>query len=143
VALDSLNLLFGAVADLGLGRAAAAAAAAVTLENLRLTRFYVDHRAEIDFYLALAYWDMGERAKELELLRLDSALPGGYGEEAGEVLEKVIRYDGDYDGVIVPITFPAGMKRFLKPDSTDEKDFLPDTAAPGTFVPIDLTTSTV
>jgi hypothetical protein len=82
VALDSLNLLFGAVADLGLGRAAAAAAA-VTLENLRLTRFYVDHRAEIDFYLALAYWDMGERAKELELLRLDSALPGGMEKKRG------------------------------------------------------------
>lgn len=55
--------------------------------------------------------------------------------------ESSYQEDGDYDGDIIPITFPAKMKRFLKPDSTEGKDFIPETAAPGTYVPIDLTTS--
>lgn len=85
IAADSLNLLFGAVANLGLGNAEAAAN---TLESLRRTRFYLPNQAEIDFYLALAYLNNGEREKGLELLRTTSLLPGIYGEEAGEVLKK-------------------------------------------------------
>lgn len=86
VAADSLNLLFGAVAELGLGNEAAAIAA---LEAIRPTRFYDDNRAEIDFYLALGYLEAGEEEQALQLLRSVSQLLGFYGEEAGEVLRRI------------------------------------------------------
>ena len=83
---DSLNLIYASVAAIGSQQAEKAIPILAPLVNTESWRLY---QSEIQWYLALAYLQEGEKEKAKEILQIMIDLKGEYSKNAQELMEQI------------------------------------------------------